>query len=124
MQIVIQLGAASPISDSCNQRAANNVNNGVPRNRGAVAPSTGTLTVNKVCNPNCMGDVFSIIVDDNGNIHFISLVGGDSQSLELSPGLFAVAEVPKSGFTSSSSGDCSGTISAGQHLTCTITNSR
>jgi len=43
------VGANSPVSNSCNQRAANNVNNGVPRTGGAAAPTTGTLIINKVC---------------------------------------------------------------------------
>jgi hypothetical protein len=52
-------GAISPVSDSCNQRAVNNVSNGVPRTGvprtgvprtgGAAAPTIGTLIVNKVC---------------------------------------------------------------------------
>ncbi len=43
------VGADSPVSDSCNQRAANNINNGVPKT--AVTPeTTGTLLVKFVCN--------------------------------------------------------------------------
>ena len=39
----------SPVSDSCNQRATNNINNGVPRTSGAAVPNIGTLVVDKVC---------------------------------------------------------------------------
>jgi hypothetical protein len=38
------VGANSPVSDSCNQRAANNVNNGVPKT-AVTSETTGTLLV-------------------------------------------------------------------------------
>src|SRR5215831_3187177 len=122
--------AASPVSDSCNQRAANNVNNGKPRTTGMGAsgspPTTGTITVRKVCSPDCAGFTFRILVQNSqGNILNQNLAGGESQSVTVNPGDFVVREVfvPLS-FLPSFSGDCVGTISAGQHLTCTITNTR
>jgi hypothetical protein len=38
------VGAASPVSDSCNQRSANSVNNGVP-----TAGTPGPLLINELC---------------------------------------------------------------------------
>jgi hypothetical protein len=44
------VGADSPVSDSCNQRAENNINNGVTRTGGTSGnPSTGTLLIRKSC---------------------------------------------------------------------------
>src|SRR5215467_6650750 len=43
-------GAASPVSDSCNQRAANNVNNGEPKTTGTPGtPGTTTLRIIELC---------------------------------------------------------------------------
>lgn len=48
--------------------------------------------------------------------------GSGTQDVTLSPGQFEVVEDPTPDFTTSYSGACSGNISGGQHLTCTITN--
>src|SRR5215467_13822459 len=91
-----------------------------------VPPTTGTITVRKVCSPDCPGFTFHILVQNSqGNILNQNLAGGESQSVTVNPGDFVVREVfvPLS-FLPSFSGDCVGTISAGQHLTCTITNTR
>jgi hypothetical protein len=129
------------VSDSCNQRSANNVNNGVPRTRGAAAPTTGTLIVNKVCVTStgggpCAGNPsFNVQVTGNNPqpSSSFSLSNGASQAVTLGAGAFTVSEDSVSGFTTSFSGDCiqsfssgsqeaTGIIAAGQHLTCTITN--
>ena len=126
------VGAASPVSDSCNQSAANNVNNGVPKT--AVTPeTTGTLLVKFVCNiPLCASappsviDIFSPNGVNAQQDNLIFTVSG-SQLVTLDPGtfnIFALSAVGTEGF----SGDCvqhgSGvavvTIKAGQHLTCTF----
>ena len=138
------VGADSPVSDSCNQRAANNINNGVPKTSGAAAPITGTLTVNKVCvEPSNPGDCertgtgqFEIrITRNNPSSPGFELRGGGSQDITLGSGSFTITETTTFPFTTFS-GDCmlasspgpfqvaaTGTIAAGQHPTCTITNS-
>ena len=133
------VGADSPVSDSCNQRAANNINNGVPKTSGAAAPITGTLTVNKVCvevsgGASCQGSFNLRVTGTNPQpSSSFSLSNGGSHSVTLGPGSFTVSEDSVSGFTTSFSGDCmqsssnpqeaTGNLAAGQHLTCTITNS-
>ena len=125
-------GSASLISDSCNQRAANNVNNGVPRTGGAAAaPNTGTLLINVVCNsPICLSNSFVVSISPVSNPPSFQGKGSGSQTFVLSPGNFLIDFSSPSGLSSVFSGDCkqikfipkgTGTISAGQHLTCTIT---
>jgi Prealbumin-like fold domain len=126
------------VSDSCSQRAANNINNGVPRTSGAAAPNTGTLIVNKVCvdvpgGASCQGSFNLRVTGTNPQASSsFSLSNGGSHSVALGAGAFTVSEDSVSGFTTSFAGDCmqttsgsqeaTGTIAAGQHLTCTITN--
>jgi hypothetical protein len=43
-------------------------------------------------------------------------------NIAVSPGAFSVSETGPSGYTQSLSGDCSGTINAGDRKVCTITN--
>ena len=43
-------------------------------------------------------------------------------NIAVSPGTFSVSETGPSGYTQSLSGDCSGTINAGDRKVCTITN--
>jgi hypothetical protein len=99
--------------------------------------TTGTLLVKKVvvCNvpvPICTPSFFSITVTDN-NPQPSEFQGSENGTLvTLGPGDFTVEEGRRNGFTTSFSGDCkqtapgstaaTGTISAGQQLTCTITN--
>jgi hypothetical protein len=132
------VGANSPVSDSCDQRTANNVNNGVPRTSGAAAPNTGTLIVNKVCvtstgGGTCPGNPsFGIqVIGTNSPPSSFSLPDGGSQAVTLAPGSFTVREAIDSDFTPSFSGNCNGaagsgeatgTIAAGEQQTCTITN--
>ena len=133
------VGADSSVPDSCNQAAANNVNNGVPRTRGTLGNSqtTGTLTVRKVCvtigGAGTCKPIFNIQVSGNNpNPSSFPLTDGGSQSVTLGSGQFSVVETPTPGFTTSFSGDCmqatsgsqeaTGTICPGQHLICTITN--
>jgi hypothetical protein len=105
-------------------------------------PGTGTLTVNKVCVSDiipelCQGDAggfFLVITGNNPNPLGFSLRGGGSQDITLGSGPFTLTETSAIDFTGSVSGDCAlvssqsgklvvtGTISEGQHLICTITN--
>jgi hypothetical protein len=127
------------VSDSCNQAAENNVNNGMPRTRGTLGnPSTGVLLVSKSCVVSgggpCTGTPsFNVqVTGSNPRPSSFSLSNGGSQSVTLDSGSFSVVESPKPGVTTSFSGGCmqtapgsgeaSGLIAAGQQITCTITN--
>ncbi|HEY1248419.1 MAG TPA: hypothetical protein VGE97_05490, partial [Nitrososphaera sp.] len=128
------VGAASPVSGSCDQRAVNNVNNGIPRTGGAAVPTTGTLLVNVVCfGAACLSNIFTVMISPVSNPQPPAFQGrgSGSQTFTLAPGDFRVdfesAFAPFAIF----SGDCiqrgnsgSGMISPGQHLTCTITVAR
>ena len=100
------------------------------------APLPGVLLVNKVCvipsGGSCQ-DSFNVqVTGNNPQPSSFSLSNGNSQAVGLKSGVFTVSEDSVSGFTTSFSGDCTqsssnsqettGTIAAGQHLTCTITN--
>jgi hypothetical protein len=80
------------------------------------------------------------VINDNGGsksagdfiltIHGVDAVGpnsfhgseaGVTKTLRT-VGSYNISEAPVSGYTMSTSGDCSGTIAAGEHKTCTITN--
>ena len=114
------------MSDSCNQRVANNVNNGEPKTNGK--PATGTLLIKKLCFE-CHGAEFDITVTGNNpQPSTFTLSNGQSQTVT-----FTVSEAPSFGFRSPGfAGDCkitavgsqqaTGTITAEQHLTCTIIN--
>ncbi|HEY7571960.1 MAG TPA: hypothetical protein VH796_11390 [Nitrososphaeraceae archaeon] len=85
----------------------------------------------------CQGDAggfFLVITGNNPNPLGFSLRGGGSQDITLGSGPFTLTETSAIDFTGSVSGDCAlvssqsgklvvtGTISEGQHLICTITN--
>jgi hypothetical protein len=89
-------------------------------------PTTGTLTVIKRLSS---GDVPPVRISD-----FVIHVTGNNPTpanfnasstgtdVTLGSGSFSVTEAPSAVFNPSFSSECSGTIAAGQHLTCTITN--
>ena len=115
------VGADSPVSNSCNQRAANNASNGVSKT--AVTPErTGTLLVKFVCDiPVCATALPSLIIISSANAQpdTLTFTVSGSQLVTLDPGPFAIAVISVIG--QDRSGDCDiGTIKAGQHLTCTI----
>jgi hypothetical protein len=80
----------------------------------------------------CPGKTFSIqVTGTNPQPSSFSLTDGGSQIVTLGPGSFTVIETPRVAFLSINGPDCSvliegveatGTISAGQNLSCTITN--
>lgn len=103
----------------------------------APQPTTGTLFVSKSCTDitPCLGippPLFSIEITGNNpqpSTIFIGQATGDFVTLGL--GTFTIVERSFPGLVSATfSGDCTkvgpftatGTISVGQHLTCTITN--
>jgi hypothetical protein len=100
------------------------------------APLPGVLLVNKVCvipgGGSCQ-DSFNVqVTGNNAQPSSFSLSNGNSQAVGLKSGSFTVSEDSTPGFTTSFLGDCTqsssksqeatGTIAAGQHLTCIITN--
>ena len=134
-------GAASPVSDSCNQRAANNVNNGEPKTTATPGtPGTTTLRINERCFLGTIAiciDMSIIVEGNNPQPSSFSFNPPFSQLVTLGPGSFTITESTTSlPFTTRVSGDCSlasppglsqtftiiGTISAGQNLICNIVN--
>jgi hypothetical protein len=102
-------------------------------------PTTGTLIITKICNPfgdfaTCEATTFPITVTDNNpQPSSFSLSHGESQTVTLGPGSFTVHESVPTDFeppgftgdcvqTARRSPDATGTISAGETLHCTITN--
>jgi hypothetical protein len=102
-------------------------------------PTTGTLIITKICNPagsfaTCEATTFPITVTDNNpQPSSFSLGHEESQTVTLGPGSFTVHESVPADFeppgftgdcveTARRSPDATGTISAGETLHCTITN--
>jgi Prealbumin-like fold domain len=91
------------------------------------APTTATLTVIKIVSGNATNTTpsnFTMHVTGN-NPTPANFAGsnGTGTDVTLGPGTFSVTETgPTSSFNTTTTGDCSGTITAGQHLSCTITN--
>ena len=93
---------------------------------------TGTLNIVKDCSEPCPSATFPITVTGNSPVPPFSLSDGESQAVTLSPGSFTVHESVPSGFATPNfeggcrqtpgTSDATGTISAGQTLTCTIVN--
>jgi hypothetical protein len=96
--------------------------------------NSGVLTIFKVCFPSCQGITFSITVTGNNpQPSSFTLSGGGHQAVTLGTGTFTVTEAHVAGFNPPSfannckqvTGDsATGTISAGQTLSCVITNIR
>jgi hypothetical protein len=93
-------------------------------------PTTGTLLVKKVVV--CMDDGSCPIPSDftlavfNNNNDMPSVITGSTAgtSVTLIPGTFRVAENTSSDIEVSRSGDCEGTIAAGDQKTCTVKNTK
>jgi hypothetical protein len=96
-------------------------------------PTTGTLEVSKVCDPSCPGITFRIMVTDNNpQPDDFTLRDRQTQPVILGPGSFTITESIPGPFFVTFTGDCTqtapgsphatGTISAGQTLHCSITN--
>jgi hypothetical protein len=129
------VGTDSPLSDLCDQRSANDASNGVSKT-DRNPETTGTLLVSKDCIRLSGGRCFNAfnvqITGNNPQPSSFSVSDTQSQTVILDPGSFTVSEVPVAGFIVSFSGNCAqivpgsheatGTISAGQHLTCVIRN--
>jgi hypothetical protein len=94
-------------------------------------PTTGTLEITKVCTGPaalCSMMFFILVRDDNPQPPSFTLGNGQTQDVTLGPGSFRIDEAAPGPVTFT--GDCmqtgpvtaTGTISAGQTLHCTITN--
>ena len=118
------VGADSPVSDSCNQRAEYNINIGVQRAGGTSGnPSTGTLLIRKSCmtsgGGSCPGNPsFNVqVTGNNSQTTSFSISNGGSQSVTLGGGSFIVREAAAFGFTPSFSGDCMQTAAGSGEVT-------
>ena len=87
------VSAYSTVSDSCNQSAANNVNNGVPT---AGKPETTELywLIKSVSIHVVEAAAFEITVTGNNpQPQDFTLRGGESQSVTLGPGSFVILDI-------------------------------
>ena len=123
----IQRSAAAPLTPpTANQTTGNQTGGGGGSGGGGTTPTTGRLTVIKRLSS---GDVPPVRISD-----FVIHVTGNNPTpanfnasstgtdVTLGSGSFSVTEAPSAVFNPSFSSECSGSIAAGQHLTCTITN--
>jgi hypothetical protein len=87
-------------------------------------PTTASLTVIKIVSGNTTATPSDFAIHVSGfNPTPANFNGsGTGTDVTLSPGTFNVTETLSPNFTTAFSSDCSGNIAAGQHLTCTITN--
>jgi hypothetical protein len=87
-------------------------------------PTTATLTVIKIVTGTTTAKPSNFTMHVSGfNPKPANFAGSADTEVTLSPGTFSVTETPPSpNFITSLSSECSGTIAAGQHLTCTVTN--
>jgi hypothetical protein len=114
---------------TCSQERAAAGNQTTP-----VTPTTGTLLVKKVVKcidtiivDGCQNKKFNIkVTDTNPDPASFDLGNGGTQLVTLGAGTYTVSEPEHTGFNVEFSGDCNangdGTIAAGAHQTCTITN--
>jgi hypothetical protein len=88
-------------------------------------PTTASLTVIKIVSGTTTATSSDFAIHVSGINPTPANFNGSRTGTDvtLSPGTFNVTETPPPpNFTTSFSSECSGTITAGQHLTCTITN--
>lgn len=88
--------------------------------------TTATLTVIKLVSGNTTATPSNFTMHITGNNPTPANFAGSSAGIvvTLDPGPFGVTETAPSGtfFTNTMTGDCDGTVTAGQHSSCTITN--
>ena len=90
------------------------------------APTTATLTVTKIVSGSSSFTASNFTIHVTGNSPIPADFAGSSTGVDvtLNPGIFNVTETIPAGslFNRSFTGNCHGTVAAGEHLTCTITN--
>jgi hypothetical protein len=88
--------------------------------------TTATLTVIKIVSGNTTATPSNFTMHITGNNPTPANFEGSSAGIvvTLDPGPYSVTETAPSGtfFTNTTAGDCVGTVTAGQHPSCTITN--
>jgi hypothetical protein len=111
-------------SDNLQPSTTTAANKTAPTPTPTPTPTTATLTVIKVVNGTTTATAANFTIQVIGNnptpANFLGSATGTD--VTLGPGTFNVTETALPGFTTTFSSDCSGNITAGQHLTCTITN--
>jgi hypothetical protein len=110
---------------SDNNQQSTTANKTSPTPTPTPTPTTATLKVIKIVSGNTTATPSNFTMHVTGNNPFPSNFAGSSAGINvtLGAGAFAVTETgPTSAFNTTTTGDCTGTIASGQHLTCTITN--
>jgi hypothetical protein len=111
---------------SDNLQQSTSANKTTPTPTPTPIPTTATLTVIKIVAGNATNATASnFTIHVTGNNPTPANFAGSTTGIDvtLGAGAFTVTETgPTSSFNTTTTGDCSGTITAGQHLTCTITN--
>ena len=124
--------------ESANFNCGTNTLKGVPSSlsfcQTGEPPEGGTLLIEKICfgGGECRIPFGIRVIGNNPQPDLFFLASGESQLVTLGPGPFSIQEGSTFGVTTFFSGDCdqtapgsneaTGTINAGQQLTCTITN--
>jgi hypothetical protein len=110
---------------SDNNQQSTTANKTSPTPTPTPTPTTATLTVIKIVSSRTTGTPSNFTMHVTGNNPIPANFAGSSAGINvtLGAGAFAVTETgPTSAFNTTTTGDCTGTIASGQHLTCTITN--
>jgi hypothetical protein len=110
---------------SDNNQQSTTANKTSPTPTPTPTPTTATLTVIKIVSGRTTGTPSNFTMHVTGNNPIPANFAGSSAGIDvtLGAGAFAVTETgPTSAFNTTTTGDCTGTIASGQHLTCTITN--
>jgi hypothetical protein len=110
---------------SDNNQQSTTANKTSPTPTPTPTPTTATLKVIKIVSGRTTGTPSNFTMHATGNNPIPANFAGSSAGINvtLGAGAFAVTETgPTSAFNTTTTGDCTGTIASGQHLTCTITN--
>jgi hypothetical protein len=110
---------------SDNLQQSSTANKTTPTPTPTPIPTTATLTVIKIVSGNTSAVPSQFTIHVTGNNPNPPNFGGSTTGTDvtLGSGPFSVTETaPAGSFTNTTAGDCAGTIAAGQHLSCTITN--
>jgi hypothetical protein len=110
---------------SDNNQQSTTANKTSPTPTPTPTPTTATLKVIKIVSGRTTGTPSNFTMHVTGNNPIPANFAGSSAGINvtLGAGAFAVTETgPTSAFNTTTTGDCTGTIASGQHLTCTITN--
>jgi hypothetical protein len=111
---------------SDNLQQSSTANKTTPTPTPTPTPTTAILTVIKIVAGNTTATPSQFTIHVTGNNPNPPNFGGSATGTDvtLGSGPFSVTETLPAGtsFTNTTAGDCAGTIAAGRHLSCTITN--